>query len=136
MITLLTAIAALRYENWIIAVICGVFYTWTAISGHNFFHMRDNHRMKYFNLSFMSYHDWRITHVFSHHMFPNSLLDVEVMLFEPIFCWIPSAEIKNSLQRYGSWLYGPIVYFLLYALEFFKKYVTFQYVHNILYINI
>lgn len=119
--TLFTAIASIRFDSLLLAVISGLLNTWTAVCGHNFFHQRDNFRMRYFNLSYMSYRDWRITHAMSHHMFPNSLLDVEVMLFEPIFCWTPSDKIKNTFQRYGSWFYAPVIWMNLYPLEFTKR---------------
>lgn len=82
---------------------------YTVITAHNFFHRRDNHRMYYFNLSFYNYREWRISHAMSHHLYPNSIHDLEVTLFEPILCWIPS-NMKSIFQRYVSWLYSPIVY--------------------------
>lgn len=75
--------------------------------------------MYYFNLLFMSYRDWRITHVLSHHLFPNSYLDFETMIIEPILVWVPSS--KNWIQRYLSWIYSPAVYAGFYYVEFAKK---------------
>lgn len=66
-------------------MVCALFYTWCGVCGHNYFNRRDNFRMKYFNLLMMSYRDWRASHALSHHMFPNSLLDVELVLWEPLF---------------------------------------------------
>lgn len=77
--------------------------------------------MMYFNLLFMSYRDWRLSHVLSHHMHTNSLLDVEVMIFEPFFIWTPSDKEKNWVQRYVSWIYTPIFYVGVFLLEFSKK---------------
>lgn len=117
--TLLLSVLALRNESFLLAALGGLTYTWTGIAGHNFFHQRDNYRMYYFNLLFMSYRDWRITHVLSHHLFPNSYLDFEMLLIEPILDWLPSN--KNWIQRYVSWLYSPIVYAGFYYVELAKK---------------
>lgn len=116
---ILFAVFSIRYESYWLATVCALIYTWTGIAGHNFFHQRDNYRMYYFNLLFMSYRDWRITHVLSHHLFPNSYLDFEVVMIEPIMVWLPSN--KNWIQRYVSWLYSPIVYAGFYYVEFAKK---------------
>lgn len=87
---------------------------WTIIAAHNYFHQKDNHRMYYFNLAFLNYREWRITHALSHHLYPNSLHDMEVALFEPFLCWIPNGQIKGLFQRYGSWIYSPFIYAVLY----------------------
>lgn len=115
------AVFSAKLNSLSLAFGASLLYTWIVITGHNYLHQRDNFRMIYFNLSFMSYRDWRISHALSHHMYPNSLHDVEVMLFEPILCWIPSEKVKNSVQRYVSWIYSFALYFLLYIAEFLKK---------------
>lgn len=115
-------------------ILSGLCMCYTVISAHNFFHRRDNFRMFYFNLSFFNYKvqcstsiyhfsttltlfliipffnkEWRISHAMSHHLFPNSVHDMEVALFEPILCWIPS-KAKTLGQRFVSWIYSPIIY--------------------------
>lgn len=118
------AIVSAKYNTILLAGLTSFLYTWVIIAAHNYFHIRDNFRMIYFNLSFMSYRDWRISHSLSHHLFPNSLHGVEVMLFEPVLCWLPSSTIKGRIQRYGSWVYGWALYALLFISEFLKKYAT------------
>lgn len=109
------------YSNkWPLAVLTGLLMTWTIISAHNYFHKRDNWRMKLFNLGFLSYRNWRISHALSHHIYTNSLHDLEISSLEPFLCWIPNPNIKGTFQRYGSWIYGPIVYSGLYFMEFVK----------------
>lgn len=117
----LLSIASVRFHSVMIALVTSLIYTWIVIAGHNFLHRRDNFRMIYFNMSFMSYRDWRMSHALSHHLFPNSLHDVEIMLFEPIICWLPNSKIKNWIQRYVSWVYSIAFYFVLYFAEFLKK---------------
>lgn len=114
-------VASLRYHNYVFAGIAALLYTWAGVCGHNFLHQKENYRSKYLSLIFLSYRDWRITHVLSHHMFPNSYLDVETMLFEPLFIWTPKSQYKNLIQRFGSWFYGPVIFFFVYTLEFGKK---------------
>lgn len=119
--TVTLAILSAQFNSIILAAFTSLLYTCVIIAGHNYFHRRDNFRMTYFNLSFMSYRDWRISHSLSHHLYPNSLHDVEVMLFEPVLCWLPSPKIKTWVQRYLSWIYAWIFYVLLFISEFIKK---------------
>lgn len=78
--------------------------------------------MYYFNLSLLSYRDWRIQHAISHHLYPNSMYDMEVKLFEPFLCWTPNAS-KNVIQRYGSWLYSPVIYTAIFISSWIKRLV-------------
>lgn len=66
--------------------------------------------MKYFNLLFISYRDWHVSQVLSHHSYPNSLLDIELMALEPFMVWVPCHTAKNEVQRYVSYVYWPIIY--------------------------
>lgn len=116
LLTLLTAILAQRLQSSVLAILFGLFLTWTGICGHNYLHQRDNYRMFYFNLIFMSYRDWRVSHVLSHHIYPNSLLDIELKVVEPFLVWFPRS--KNFVQRYVSYIYSPIFYSLLYMQQF------------------
>lgn len=120
-LTLLTSILAQRFQSNLLAMLFGLFLTWTGICGHNYLHQRDNYRMKYMNLIFMSYRDWRVSHALSHHMYPNSLLDIELSILEPFFVWVPSDTAKNVFQRYVSYIYSPFVYSIFYLHEFGKK---------------
>ncbi|KXS16938.1 hypothetical protein M427DRAFT_54965 [Gonapodya prolifera JEL478] len=59
------------------------------VMGHNFLHMKDNKRMYYTNIAGSSYRMFRIHHALSHHMYPNTSLDVEYPLFEPTLHFWP-----------------------------------------------
>lgn len=120
--TLLTAILSVKFDSRFFMALSGLSMCYTLISAHNFFHRRDNFRMLYFNLTFLNYKEWRISHAMSHHLFPNSLYDLEIVLFEPIFCWIPS-PMKTFTQRYVSWLYSPIIYAFLFVDQLAKRIV-------------
>lgn len=77
--------------------------------------------MMIFNLSFMSYREWRISHAMSHHLYTNSFHDLEISMFEPLFVWLPHPDMKGWIQRYASWFYAPIIYVALYFSEFVKR---------------
>lgn len=123
MVTLLTSIFAQRAQSTSLAILGGLFLTWTGVCGHNYIHQRDNFRMKYMNLIFMSYRDWRVSHCLSHHLYPNSLLDIELSMMEPFFVWVPSDTAKNILQRYVSYIYSPFIYCIFYLHAFGSKLV-------------
>lgn len=118
-LTLITAICAQRYQNYLSAILSGLILSWVGISGHNFLHQRDNFRMRYLNMMMMSYRDWRITHVLSHHLFPNSLLDIEIVSYEPFWVWTID-ETKSWMQKYASFVYSPILYLFVFPYNFVK----------------
>lgn len=134
-LTFITSTLSAKYDNRYLMLLSGLCMCYTVISAHNFFHRRDNFRMFYFNLTFYNYKEWRISHAMyniiffcghikrkniwffifrcrSHHLFPNSLHDLEVTLFEPLLCWIPM-QTKTFGQRFISWLYSPIIYIFI-----------------------
>lgn len=55
-------------------------------------------------------------------MFPNSLYDLEITLLEPLLCWIPT-PMKTFSQRFLSWIYSPMAYFVLFFEQFLKRIV-------------
>ncbi|XP_046396474.1 cytochrome b5-related protein-like [Ischnura elegans] len=100
--------------------VSGVMLTLLTISGHNFFHQRDSLRVLYFDLSLMSSRDWRVSHALSHHLFPNTKLDLEVCLFEPFVEWLPNPK-KGFVIRYVSWIYSPILWAVIFYAEKLKR---------------
>ncbi|CAK1546131.1 unnamed protein product [Leptosia nina] len=65
---------------------------WILVAAHNYIHKATNFRMYYFNLALWSYRDFRVSHVLSHHLYTNTLMDLEVSGFEPIIFWNPRKE--------------------------------------------
>lgn len=119
--TIMFAFLAIKFNSYLMAAACAVCVNWTMICAHNYFHKKDNWRMRLFNLSFFSYREWRISHAMSHHHYANSILDLEVSYFEPFLNWLPDAEKKGLVQRFGAWIYGPIVYAAMTSGEFVKR---------------
>lgn len=70
----------------------GLLLALLANCAHNFFHQRDNWRMYSFDLTTHSSHEWRITHAYSHHLFPNTINDYEVTAFEPFVQYLPKPK--------------------------------------------
>lgn len=68
------ALVASIWNSLFIALLSGVFLTFQTIGAHNFFHLKENWRRYYFDLSTNSSFEWRVTHAFSHHMYPNTLM--------------------------------------------------------------
>lgn len=71
---LILALLASLWNSMTLAALSGLFLCFQTIGGHNFLHLRENWRRYYFDLSLNSSYEYRISHAFSHHMFPNTLL--------------------------------------------------------------
>ena len=74
------------------AVLSGITLSHCCGMAHNFFHQRDNWRMYAFDLSLLSSFEWRVSHCYSHHCYPNQIKDAEVIGLEPFFKFIPDKE--------------------------------------------
>jgi hypothetical protein len=103
-----------------LTLIVGIFLTWTTIAGHNYFHMRDNFRMYYFDLSMASSKNWRISHVMSHHMYTNTLWDYEIYVVEPLLQWFPRND-KSYLGVMIRQIASPILWTLAFINEGLKR---------------
>lgn len=110
-------LSAVYFRSFTLGVVSGLCLGLLAVAAHNYFHQRDNYRRFYFDFSMMSSREWRITHVLSHHMYTNTISDMEIAFAEPFFQYLPGE--KHPVVRYGSWLYGPIIY----AFIFFSQYL-------------
>ena len=88
----------------------------TLVIAHNFFHQKDSWRRFYFDVSCFSSSDWRISHALSHHIYTNTLLDMEISGLEPLLNFLPNMH-KTWLMRYGSCILTVIFYPLAIPLE-------------------
>ncbi|XP_034474537.1 cytochrome b5-related protein-like [Drosophila innubila] len=111
------ALLSAKYDSLLALILAGLTLCWTVIVSHNYFHRRDNWQMYTFNLGMMNFCSWRISHALSHHIYPNSFLDLELSMFEPFLCWIPNPHIKSKALRYLSWITEPIVYAIAFFLQ-------------------
>lgn len=58
-------------------------------AAHSMFHLRDTWRVYYFDLSMLSSRYWRVSHALSHHLYPNTMRDLEVTEFSPFLLYMP-----------------------------------------------
>jgi hypothetical protein len=95
-------------KHWMaIAVVTGVVLQCLGTVSHNFYHKKTNWRMFSWDLTPYSSFEWRISHCYSHHVFPNTAYDYEVLVFEPLIHYFP---VPKSFLRN---LFAPVVYFIL-----------------------
>uniref|UniRef100_A0A1Y1KP17 Cytochrome b5-related protein n=1 Tax=Photinus pyralis TaxID=7054 RepID=A0A1Y1KP17_PHOPY len=123
--TFLTAICAAKFMSLAFACVCAFLLTFTTIAAHNYFHKRDNFRMYYFNLCLMDFRGWRISHALSHHLFPNTIYDLEMITWETLVPYFPvkksfAFKCKACVTAVILWV---TVYFISYA---FKVYTIIK----------
>ncbi|XP_034099116.1 cytochrome b5-related protein [Drosophila albomicans] len=125
--------AAAVLDSLVLSAFAGLSLCWLATSSHNYFHQRDNWRMYFFNLSLMNFNGWRVSHALSHHVYPNSLHDLEMSLFEPLLCFVPSKEYASKLHRVISILISPIVYTALCFVQIIQRLIISLCKRNVMY---
>lgn len=115
-------------QSHLFILLAGIFLAWTTIIAHNYFHMRNTFRMYYFDLSVMSSKDWRITHVMSHHSYPNTLWDYEMYSAEPFLQYLPDKK-KSTIYSFISLFITPLFWALMFYEQAIKRYysIFFQY---------
>ncbi|XP_059485309.1 cytochrome b5-related protein [Neocloeon triangulifer] len=108
-------------QSYLLALLSGFFLAMTVSAAHNFVHMRDTEwRRFYVSLSMLSAKHFRVYHTLSHHLYPNSVLDLEVSLLEPWLPWLPRQD-KTFWSRYVTWVITPIVYAVVFPLEYARR---------------
>ncbi|CAG7732689.1 unnamed protein product [Allacma fusca] len=98
------SVLALVYNSYWLILTAGLLLGGSTVGAHNFIHIRDNWRKYYFDLSLFSHYEWRIGHVFSHHGFPNTAWDAEILWLTPWIEFLANRK-KSWIQRFGSRLY-------------------------------
>ena len=111
---ILSVNASTLFNTVLVATISGVCLMSVSIISHNFVHQKNNWRMYLLNVSLMSWRDWRVFHVMSHHLYPNSYLDLEVSLYEPKLTWTPGPKTANQI------LIAKLMTPILYATSFYS----------------
>ncbi|XP_065218352.1 cytochrome b5-related protein-like isoform X2 [Planococcus citri] len=114
------SVLAAKHESIGFAALAGVMFGFVINCGHNFVHMKDMWRNYYYYFTGFSVRDWRISHCLSHHLYPNTLQDLEISLFEPTLQFLPNKN-KPTWARFGPLLYSPIVWALAPAFQIFNK---------------
>ncbi|XP_017857522.1 PREDICTED: cytochrome b5-related protein [Drosophila arizonae] len=125
--------AGTAFNSLPLRALAGLSLCWLSTSAHNYFHQRDNWRMYSFNLLLLNCNSWRISHALSHHVYPNSLHDLEMSLFEPFLCWVPSRHYASRVQRVISVLISPFVYTVMSLVQFTERLVYSLLKRNVMY---
>ncbi|XP_028025956.1 cytochrome b5-related protein-like [Bombyx mandarina] len=121
--TLLISSAVSCWANnyWVVMsayLIASLSLAWVTVAAHNYIHRKTNWRMYLFNLSLWSYRDFRVSHALSHHLYPNTLMDLEVSGFEPLVLWNPR---KKPVHAKFAFLIEQITFPFLFVLNFLKR---------------
>ncbi|KAG5668815.1 hypothetical protein PVAND_016738 [Polypedilum vanderplanki] len=101
-------------SNWalklLLAAISGIFATFLVNAGHNFIHQRNSWRMYGCHAALINFREFRVLHAMSHHMYPNSVYDLETLIYEPFFKYLPIA--KTKMRIFLNYLSIPLIYIL------------------------
>lgn len=109
MAALATCVVAGYLNSFLVAGLAGLLVSLTASGAHNFFHQKHSWRRYLFELSFMSSREWMVSHALSHHIFTNTMQDLEITFFEPVIAFLPYTD-KPAVVRYASWAYCVVLY--------------------------
>ncbi|XP_050534028.1 cytochrome b5-related protein-like isoform X2 [Daktulosphaira vitifoliae] len=89
---LVTCALAAKTNIYSLAILSGIILGVGTVASHNFTHLKDNWRMYYMQLGLISVREWRISHIFSHHIYTNTVKDLEITLLFPFLHWYPSTD--------------------------------------------
>ncbi|KAB0794240.1 hypothetical protein PPYR_13860 [Photinus pyralis] len=120
--TFLTAICACKLSSFAIGVISACILTFGSIASHNHFHKRDNFRMYYFNLCLMDFRGWRVSHVLSHHLFTNTIYDLEAVTWEVLAPHFPVK--KPFFTKCRSFVTITLLWVAFYFLAYLFKIIS------------
>lgn len=92
-------------SSWILySIMAGFLLQCLGTCSHNFYHKRWNWRMFTWDLTPCSSFEWKFSHVYSHHSFPNTAYDLECLMLEPYLEYFP---IQKSWIRL---IFSPIMF--------------------------
>ncbi|XP_056633075.1 cytochrome b5-related protein-like [Diorhabda carinulata] len=118
---LFAILATLDWNYWL-GNLAGIILGMLTIATHNYTHMKDNFRMYYFQFSMLQVRDWRITHVLSHHLYTNTIIDLEISMLKPIVQYLPVP--KTLFQQVKSVLSMPFVYLTYFYGSIIRRIIT------------
>lgn len=95
------------------------------VACHNYIHRKSNWRMYLFNMSMWSYRDFRVSHAMSHHLYTNTLMDLEISSMEPLLLYNPRRDkpLYTKLGFITQFFIFPTFFLLL----FFKRFLSIFY---------
>lgn len=109
-------------NHWIaISFLNGVLLSCLCSVAHNFYHHKNNMRIYSWDLTLYSSYEWRISHCYSHHNYPNSILDFEVSVMEPFVYWLPMN--KSLLIKATSFLILQLLACFAMFIQFITRFI-------------
>ncbi|XP_034830210.1 cytochrome b5-related protein-like [Maniola hyperantus] len=117
-----SALSCWSANYWLVMgfyIVASVSLAWLVVASHNYIHRRTNWRMYYFNFSLWSYRDFRVSHALSHHLYPNTLMDLEISAFEPLIFWNPRKNIP--IYAYFAIIFELIFFPLAFIINWVKR---------------
>ncbi|CAG9854815.1 unnamed protein product [Phyllotreta striolata] len=120
---LIFSLLSVRYWNYVLAVIAGVILGLLTVAGHNYIHRKSSFRMFYFQFSLLQVRDWRVSHVLSHHLYTNTVIDLEICMVEPFLNFLP---IKKIFHGYLSVVMAPFVWLFTFQVLFLLRLVNYK----------
>ncbi|KAK5641848.1 hypothetical protein RI129_010395 [Pyrocoelia pectoralis] len=117
--TFLFAIFTCIFCSFACGFISGLLLTFAVIASHNYLHRKDNLRMYLFNLSLLDFREMRISHALSHHLYTNTIYDLEMSAYEPLLQYLPVH--KSLIYKWTSWMCVFVVWFSLWFLAFISR---------------
>jgi hypothetical protein len=119
----LVALAA-RAESFLMAALWTILSSqslaWSLNFAHNFMHQKNSWRIYAANLTLVNFRDFRVFHVMSHHMFPNTITDMEVSDFEFYLRWLPYS-VKKTPAIVLSYILSPIFWACVFPFVFLRQ---------------
>ncbi|CAG7727031.1 unnamed protein product [Allacma fusca] len=106
-------------NSTLLQILAGLDLAMLIIAAHNFFHMRDNWRKFYYDFSLQSSIELQISHAISHHLYTNTVMDIEISNLEPAFEFLPKE--KTFLKRYAPGVYAHLFYIVSFFLDLIKR---------------
>jgi len=124
-ISLISAVLAAKANNVVISLIAGISLAFLGLGGYNYIHQRDSWRMYCINLTGLNYREMRVSHVLSHHMFPNTFYDLEVTMYLPLMRWM---DMNSNVRRVLCVLVCPLKWCFLIKVAVMRR--TLNYFGN------
>lgn len=129
------------YSNIIFSIISGIFLALLANCSHNYFHQADNWRMYCFDITGFSSYEWRVSHCYSHHTYPNTINDFEQNALKKILNYYPINNKYNTFRYYFLPITANIGFILAIPLQIIRRYIAlltkkiefrFEYILNLI----
>lgn len=77
-------------------------------------------------VNFFFCRDFRVSHALSHHLYPNTLMDLEISAFEPLVYWNPRKD-KPFISKHFALLVECLYFPFAFSVLFITRWVSFDF---------